>query len=80
MRHQDWPERLARFVREEHGDWAAEWLAECGGMQGEEVDCRLAQRGDLVEMADGVRVCVGRHAAGPLLTSMSEAIRAWRVV
>lgn len=80
MRHQDWPERLARFVRSEHDDWAADWLAECGGAQGEEIDPRLAQRGDLVEMADGMRVCVGKYAAGPLLTHMSEARRAWRIV
>ena len=88
MRREDWPERLAAYVRARDEDlggaaWVAGWLAECGGRHGGEIDWRMARRGDVVEFAGGqLAVCVGRHAvpaSGPML-SMSDAVRAWRVV
>ena len=80
MRVTDWPERLAVFVTEVHDDWIAEWLADCGGSLGEEVHPRKAQRGDVVEIEGGQRICVGAYAAGQgLLEPMSNAVRAWRV-
>jgi len=82
MRRQDWPERMAAYVkRRDVDDWVAGWLEECGGTQGAEVDWRFAQRGYIVETAQGIAICVGRYCApadGPLVP-MSEAIRAWRV-
>lgn len=77
MRYTDWPERLARFLREEHTDWVAEWLAECGGEIAEEVHPSFAQRGDVVEFTDGMRICAGRFAY-PGHVPM-QALRAWRV-
>lgn len=88
MRREDWPQRLAQYVRARDEElngpaWVAGWLAECGGRHGSEVDWRIAQRGDLVEFAGGVlAVCVGRHAVpstGPM-REMADAVRAWRVV
>ncbi|MGE3596631.1 MAG: hypothetical protein AB7N70_13870 [Dehalococcoidia bacterium] len=88
LRHEDWPERLARYVRARPdgiGDqeWVDGWLAECGGTMGDEIDRRLAQRGYLVEFAGGMMaICVGQYAApaaGPMQL-MGDALRAWRVV
>ena len=82
MRREDWPERLARYVRVRGGDeaqWVAGWLAECGGALGDEIDWRMARRGDLVELLVGLTaICVGQYAVaadGPLM-SMSDAVRA----
>ncbi len=86
MRREDWPVRLARYVSARPSDaspqrWVRGWLDDCAGEQGELIDWRLAQRGDIVETPAGLAICVGRHAAGPgeLLMPMSEALRAWRV-
>lgn len=83
MRREDWPERLARYVRARGGDeWVSGWLTECGGEQGDHIDWRAAQRGDLVEFPGGLMaICVGQYAAaadGPLM-AMAEAVRAWSV-
>lgn len=87
MRREDWPERLARYVRERPEDigsaaWVSGWLAECGGTLQDEVAYTLARRGDVVGFPGGVMaICVGQHAmpaAGPMLR-MLDASRAWRV-
>lgn len=87
MRREDWPERLARYVRARTEDvggaaWVAGWLAECGGRHAGEIDWPIARRGDIVEFAGGLlAVCVGQYAVGPdgLLRPMGEALRAWRI-
>jgi hypothetical protein len=88
MKREDWPERLARYVRarpEGIGDqeWVDGWLVECGGERGETVEWRLAQRGDLVEF-QGARlaICVGQYAvpsSGPMRL-MEDAFAAHRVI
>lgn len=84
MRHQDWPERLARYVKRRDipaEEWIAGWLAECGGTQGEEIGWKFAQRGDVVQLVDRTAICVGRYCmpADGVLVPMIEIERAWRV-
>lgn len=72
---------LARSTSVSPEQFVAGWLAECGGLQGDLIDWRLAQRGDIVEMPAGLAICVGQYAASPgeLLMPMMDALRAWRV-
>jgi hypothetical protein len=88
IRREDWPERLARYVRARPDGigeqaWVDGWLAECGGELGETVEWRLAKRGDLVEFEGAqLAICVGQYAvpaAGPMRL-MSEAFAAHKVI
>lgn len=87
MRHEDWPEALARYVRRHDNDvddavWIDGWIAECGARRSGDIAHTLAQRGDIVAYADGTMgIVVGQYAAtrAGALRSVLDAVRAVRV-